>query len=81
MSILAVDPALHCCAAKGCSRQIPLRHLMCSKHWRMVPDSLQKLIWTHYRSGQEYDHSIRSPEYADTVREAVATVAKLEGLA
>lgn len=33
------------CHAIGCQLQCQPRHLFCGKHWRMVPDDVQKDIY------------------------------------
>lgn len=78
-----VEPlnAEHICHAIGCARPIPRSLLMCVRHWRMVPRDIQKLIWRHYRRGQESDGKPITPEYLDAVKRAIRDVAEQEGLA
>jgi hypothetical protein len=45
----------HHCHAKECTEPCPPKHLMCAKHWRMVPQELQQQVWASYRPGQELD--------------------------
>lgn len=71
------DP-VHCCQARGCMRTIPTKLLMCSRHWRMVPQKIQNDVWRTYRPGQEED-LVLSEEYQQAYNAAVGAVAKLEG--
>ena len=74
-----IEDSLHLCHARGCGRSIPPRLLMCLRHWRMVPIDIQRRIWKHYRPGQEKDKR-PSAEYLEVMKEAIAAVAKKEGL-
>lgn len=64
----------HTCHARGCETAVPPKMLMCLKHWRMVPQELQKAVWAHYRAGQEKDKK-PSAEYLDAANKAIAAVA------
>jgi hypothetical protein len=68
----------HTCHAQGCEKEIPPRLLMCLKHWRMVPLTLQAEVWRWYRPGQEVD---KGPGYLYLVamKNAINAVARLEG--
>ena len=48
---------------------------MCLKHWRMVPQELQRAVWATYRPGQEQDKNPSEAymKVARTVIDAVAT--------
>jgi len=50
---------------------------MCYKHWSMVPADLRRLIWRHYRKGQEVDKS-PSTEYLEVAQRAQQAVQKRE---
>jgi len=50
---------------------------MCYKHWTMVPADLRRLIWRHYRNGQEVDKS-PSAEYLEVAKKAQDSVQKKE---
>lgn len=39
----------HRCAVERCSEACPLSHLMCVRHWRMVPAELRRNVFTAYR--------------------------------
>ena len=69
----------HTCHAVGCTKAVPPKLLMCLKHWRMVPNDLQKLVWKHYRPGQEIDKR-PSVGYMEVQERAVNAVAQREGL-
>lgn len=60
----------HHCHAKGCSVPVPPHLLMCAEHWRLVPPSLQRRVFSTYRKGQERDKS-PSPQYLQAAREAI----------
>jgi hypothetical protein len=53
--------------------------LMCRKHWAMVPRKLQRQVWATYRAGQCDDWD-PSNEYCQAAKDAVAAVARKEGL-
>ncbi len=67
----------HPCHADGCKLEIPPRHLMCLKHWRMVPKPLQDEVWKHYRPGQERDKR-PTREYLIAMQAAIRAVAAKE---
>ena len=67
----------HTCHAEGCSAVVPPKLLMCLRHWRMVPLHLQRLVWAHYRKGQEVDKR-PSEEYMRVQRLAIEAVAQAE---
>lgn len=45
------DP-VHFCHAKGCSTPCKPEHLMCIRHWKMVPELLKAKVYATYRPGQ-----------------------------
>jgi len=69
----------HTCHAEGCSKACPPKHLMCGRHWAMVPQPQKNEIWRHYRPGQEVDKR-PSPEYLAVMKATIETVARLEGV-
>lgn len=72
--------AFHECFAIGCHRRIYLHLLMCSLHWRRVPQNLRREVWTTYRPGQEKPGSPpASTAYFEAIQAAQAAVAALEG--
>lgn len=68
----------HYCHARGCSRAVHPRLLMCWRHWRMVPKALKDAVWATYRPGQE-ETKDPSPAYLAAAEAAVAAVAAQEG--
>lgn len=79
MAAPAPAPAKHGCHARGCRAEVPPRLLMCPRHWRMVPRSLQCNVWAHYRPGQEVDKR-PTVAYLDAADAAIRAVAAREGL-
>jgi hypothetical protein len=71
--------SVHTCHARGCNKPVPPKLLMCLKHWRMVPGDLQRLVWRHYRPGQEIDKK-PTREYLEIMHQAIEAVAAMEGL-
>lgn len=68
----------HTCHVPHCGKTVPPERLMCLAHWRMVPASLKRGVWTHYRRGQ-CDDKQPSAQYVAAAREAIAAVqSKLE---
>lgn len=72
-------PNRNYCHALGCQKEIKPSVLMCSNHWRKVPDDIKDDIWKYYRRGQEIDRK-PSIDYLDAALSAVHAVAKIEGL-
>ena len=70
----------HHCHARGCRRECPPRHLMCHRHWRMVPERLQARVWATYRAGQEIDKR-PSRAWLEAAETAIEAVAELEAAA
>jgi len=68
---------VHVCHAKNCGKPVPPKLLMCLKHWRMVPQSIQRKVWRHYRPGQEID-KLPTAEYLVVMKEAIDSVAEQE---
>lgn len=70
----------HHCHAVGCDTPVPPAKHMCLKHWNMVPKAVQKLIWYHYRKGQEIDKK-PSVAYLAVAFTSISCVALKEGKA
>lgn len=68
----------HHCHAVGCETSVPPKMFMCLKHWRMVPQMLQRAVWGAYRPGQENDKR-PSSIYMEITDEARQVVAEKEG--
>jgi hypothetical protein len=43
----------HLCHAYACTKEIPPKILMCLKHWRLVDQKIQAMVWKTYVPGQE----------------------------
>lgn len=54
----------HPCAAEGCTEACPRTHLMCVRHWRMVPKALRNSVWAAFR---RFDRQVNTGK---TTREA-----------
>lgn len=67
----------HHCHARGCTEPLRPELLMCSKHWKMVPMDLKKLVWANYRPGQSDDKN-PSPRYVEAAKAAIEAVALRE---
>jgi hypothetical protein len=64
----------HACHAIGCEREIAPKLLMCLPHWSALSKPAQRIIWHHYRPGQEI-HKDPSALYLLAQGAAVALVA------
>jgi hypothetical protein len=75
-----LDPKIHRCHTKGCTVAVKPEMLMCLRHWRLVPKTIQREIWRTYRPGQCDD---RDPSRAwhDAADAAIRWVAEMEGCA
>lgn len=69
----------HVCHAMGCEVKTPPSLFMCKPHWFMLPKRLQNAIWNTYVPGQERTKT-PSVEYLTAAKEAIAWLAKAEGL-
>lgn len=68
----------HICHAMGCNTPVPPRLWGCRRHWYMLPNSIRRKIWAHYRPGQEIDKK-PTVEYLYWSFRAQLFVADLEG--
>lgn len=68
----------HRCHAIGCEKEVPPKLLMCARHWRMVPPTIQRRIWAHYVPGQEIRKD-PTDTYLDVQQLAIDAVAEREG--
>ncbi len=68
----------HTCHAHFCYTPCRPEHLMCARHWAMVPGSTKASVCSHYRHGQCRDGK-PSQEWFDAAHLAIAHVAKQEG--
>lgn len=67
----------HFCHARYCGKPVRPDLFMCYTHWTLVPADLRRLIWRHYRKGQEVDKN-PSAEYLDVARKAQDAVQQKE---
>lgn len=58
----------HGCHWPGCEKQVPPSMWGCPPHWFKLPSYLRRMIWQHYRPGQEIDMK-PSREYVEVARE------------
>lgn len=68
----------HTCHAIECTKPVKPELLMCFKHWKMVPITLQRDVWKHYRVGQCLD-KIVTTDYLRASSAAINAVAEKEG--
>lgn len=68
----------HICHARGCHTPVPPEKLMCLGHWKMVPKTIQRAVWRHYRDGQ-CDDKRPSVEWHDAANCAIGWVSLKTG--
>jgi hypothetical protein len=68
----------HTCHARGCKTTCKPEFLMCSKHWRMVPKTLQQAVYRTYQPGQCQGNPTPSPEWHKAADAAIGYVFALE---
>lgn len=68
----------HECAAIACSERVPLRHLMCTPHYGMLPRALREVLRRSFRYGQEHGKKRASVEWLDAADQAIAAVVEHE---
>lgn len=71
------SPENHRCHAIKCQNHCKPEHLMCARHWLMVPPAIRALVWAYYREGQCDDMKVSLP-WIDAAKKAIASVAKQE---
>jgi hypothetical protein len=64
----------HTCHARGCSTLVRPELLMCLRHWRQVPRTIQRAVWDSYRPGQ-CDDKRPSRTWLDAAGAAIGFVA------
>ena len=70
----------HHCNANDCLAKVDQRHLMCMKHWKLVPEELQFRVWTAYRKrGVPAMNPAGWADYYEAAADAVEYVARSEG--
>ncbi len=68
----------HTCHAKRCMTPVSRRMLMCLRHWKMVPKSLQRDVWDTYSPGQERGAATPTPEWHEAANAAIDYVLEIE---
>lgn len=63
----------HTCHVPLCNVPVPPKMLMCLRHWRQVPQTLQREVWRTWRPGQEQDKK-PSEEYLTAAHAAIRAV-------
>lgn len=69
----------HVCHAEGCETPRKPEFLMCGRHWRMVPQGLQRAVWDAYVPGQEQWEPTPTEEWHAAANAAIEAVAVKEG--
>lgn len=69
----------HECHANFCNTPCRPEHLMCARHWRMVPMDVQERVYSYYVPGQCQDNPRPTREWLDSAYLAIAIVAETEG--
>jgi len=67
----------HTCHANGCTKPCAPEKLMCSSHWKQVPEHLQKDVYKHYTPGQCRNMNLLKVEWLRAARRAINSVAGL----
>lgn len=65
----------HHCHARGCDAPCPPAHLMCRRHWAMVPKALKEAVWEHYQPGQEQGRAPVTSKWLGAAEAAIQAVA------
>jgi hypothetical protein len=68
----------HKCHAVGCTTACQPEHLMCRRHWFMVPKSLRDEVWRTYQPGQCDLEPHPSEDWHRAADAAIAAVAAKE---
>lgn len=71
----------HVCHARDCKDPCPPKHLMCKRHWSMVPKALQSAVWDTYSPGQERGVGLPTRDWHDAADAAIRAVADKEAKA
>ena len=61
------------CRASGCPATIPLEHLMCHRHWFMLPDDMRQDVWRALQAKRTGDQA-GQVEYGVAVIRAIKFV-------
>lgn len=71
----------HPCRAVACAERVPAHHLMCPRHYDLIPKYLQGQLAATWRWGQEHGKVPASTAWLDAADRAIAAVAELEAAA
>lgn len=69
-----IERHAHKCAAFECRRNAPWNHLMCARHWELVPRDIQQAVNVAWNGGK------RTPAWADAVKRAIASLERQSDL-
>lgn len=69
----------HVCHALKCADPCPPKHLMCRRHWRIVPLTLKRAVMRSFQPGQEDGKLRPSGWWFASARAAIRAVAVKEG--
>lgn len=64
---------MHSCPVKDCKRSVPDHHLMCGRHWRLVPEDVNKRVYKTCNEMHSGKPGARK-EYVAARNEAIAAV-------
>lgn len=64
----------HLCHVPNCGKGVVKSLLMCSDHWKRVPEALRVEVLTHYQRGQEKGKIRPTAQYLRAARAAISSV-------
>lgn len=67
------------CDAFKCGATVQPGRFLCSKHWRLVPATVQRTINERYRAGRKDCAFLSDAVYLQACVDAIEHVARLEG--
>lgn len=76
--LYVADPAGHECAARGCHVRLRSGTTFCKRHWRMIPQLVQKRIQRFWREWREHGSEVAPEQWARAVGEAVDAITAVE---
>jgi len=62
---------MHTCHAIGCKEPCSPKHLMCMRHWNMLPAPRKRSVLREYRPGQCENNPTPSPQWHDAADAAI----------
>lgn len=72
------DEMAHSCHARKCAATCPPTHLMCRRHWAMVPEAIKSAVWRAYAPGQCNLTPIPTEEWHVAADAAIGAVGVLD---